>query len=143
MFDNGAFLNDLPLVLSSTMTLLTTQHVWLAAKQLLQEHGGRDFNSIFGKTPEVVALTWNLLDLGDTGAKLKHLLWALMFMKTYSKEPVLASMAKVTRKTFRKWVWIVIFRIADLSGNIVSELTCFAFCIPLSTIDNRSALLCQ
>jgi hypothetical protein len=49
----------------------------------------------------------------------KHLLWTLMFLKLYSTELVLAVMARVSRKTFRKWVWLLLPVIANMAPFVV------------------------
>ena len=49
-----------------------------------------------------------------------HMMWALMFLKMYGKESAMSSMAGVDKKTYRKWVWIFVFIIADLEALVVS-----------------------
>ena len=103
------------------MPLVTTaNHFRLAARPILAEQNARDFQSLFGSTPEVCSLAWNLLDLVDIEAAApKHLLWALMLMKTYGKESDLCAKVGVVRKTFRHWAWLFIIRIASLRPNVV------------------------
>ena len=93
----------------------------LVAQPIMAEQNGRDFQSLFGSSPEVCALTWNLLDLAGVGAGTspKHLLWALMLLKTYAKESFLCSKVGVSRATYRHWAWLFIRRIAALSRNVV------------------------
>ena len=45
---------------------------------------------------------------------LRNLLWALLLMKCYGTEEVMASMADTTAKTYRNKVWVVIKLIATL-----------------------------
>lgn len=86
------------------MVFATESHFRHAARSILDSRratqgggaagggGGRtkDFTSLFGVSPEVCALTWNLFDLdGAPNLMFKHLLWALMFMKVYAKLSVL------------------------------------------------------
>ena len=84
----------------------------------------RDFITNFGVTPTVASLVWNLLDItpSNTGTKLVHLLWALMFLKTYAKEATLIAIAGVTRTTYRKWMWPMLQRIAALRFSVVSQI---------------------
>ncbi|KAG9414463.1 hypothetical protein AC1031_013822 [Aphanomyces cochlioides] len=46
-----------------------------------------------------------------------HLLWALMFLKTYATEGEYHALTGADEKTFRKWCWIWV--------NIISDLDCF------------------
>ena len=94
----------------------------------------RKFRSNFGTSPEVWATIWNLLDPYTTmptkGLSPKHLLWALMFLKVYAKESIHCSMAGGgDEKTFRKWVWLFVYKISFLESAVVSHL----FIMPLPT----------
>jgi hypothetical protein len=73
-----------------------------------KEH--RQFRSLFGCSPEVVAEIWyRIAPRGGEislrkGAEPRHLLWALLFMKVYANEDVLCSMVGgVDDKTFCFW----------------------------------------
>ena len=88
----------------------------------------RLFREFFGTPVEAVEIVWDLLLrdslLPDKG-RLKHLLWALHFMKAYPKQgpacaTVGASAGAVDAKTFRKWVWAFIKAIAELEEVVVS-----------------------
>ena len=59
------------------------------------------------------------------GAKAFHLLWALMFLKLYAAECVLASIAAVNEKTYRKWAWAFVDALADLHTQVVSSCWCW------------------
>ena len=99
----------------------TDNHFMHAARPLLSEYTRRDFKSAFGVSPEVSALAWNLLDFSDApDAQPKHLLWALIFLKAYTRESVLCGMAGVCRKTLRKRIWPMIRKIAGLGPSVVS-----------------------
>ena len=63
----------------------------------------------------------------------KHLLWALMFLKQYNTQSFTASIVDVDEKTYRKWVWKVIKKIADIDF-LVSFYFLFFFCIKLTCI---------
>jgi hypothetical protein len=64
------------------------------------------FRAIFGTDPRIVAEVWNRIQPWTTissSAKPFHLLWALLFMKSYTVEAVCVSMCGVFEKKFRKW----------------------------------------
>ena len=85
----------------------------------------RRFKSYFGATPSICAQLWQMLDPRrqiSSYAKPVHLLWALMLIRVYATEEVLAGIAGVTEKTFRKWAWAFITATADVSYEVVSLL---------------------
>ena len=85
----------------------------------------RDFATFFGVTPTVCFKMWQLMRIPQcTGILPVHLLWALMFFKIYGREAVLCSLAKTSTKTYRKWIWKVIPRMAGTYPLLVS--VCFA-----------------
>jgi hypothetical protein len=58
-------------------------------------------------------------------SKPRHLLWTLYFLKVYPREApgcsaVGGSKGAIDPKTFRKWVWLFIERIAELADEVVS-----------------------
>ena len=111
---------------STTLTMqASASTISNTARPLMQARGERDFRSLFGTIPEVCAAIWNRLVFDDESPLIRpvHLLWALMFMKLYSKEAALCKLARVSRSTFRKFVWFVIPRIAHLKSDVV----CFLF----------------
>ena len=65
----------------------------------------RDYNSFFGASKVTTAAVWRLI-YPDISGKLciKHLLWALIFLKQYSCEQVLSQAAGCTPNTFYKRV---------------------------------------
>jgi hypothetical protein len=82
------------------------------------------FQSSFGTEPVVVADLWHrLMDCRRWSERNKckpsHLLWALMFIKTYGKEMDMAARARCDEKTWRKWVWIVLYGINLLKHDVV------------------------
>ena len=85
----------------------------------------RRFRSHFGTTTSICVTIWektdpyNAIEYGRV--EFKHLLWALMFMKIYTSENILASLAGCDEKTFRKWVWLFIDAIANLEYEVVSK----------------------
>jgi hypothetical protein len=82
----------------------------------------RDFRSLFGVAPEVCEYVWNHLSRHGwkpPRTRPKHLLWTLLFLKVYATEGLLAFMAQTSRKTFRKWVWLLLPLIADMAPFVV------------------------
>lgn len=88
------------------------------------------FKSLFGVSPIVCLDLWcRRLNL-PAGATPKHLLWALLYLKVYGSEQVLSGMVHATRKTFRKWVRVMVATIAAAAPNVVS---CWCFsCLSFS-----------
>jgi hypothetical protein len=85
--------------------------------------------SHFQVDPHVVCNTWELLKIDttnneeDKGAQPEHLLWALLFLKTYRAESILAGMCgSVHEDTFRKWAWSFVLRLSYLEFDVVSTL---------------------
>ena len=82
-----------------------------------------EFREFFGCSLLVACNLWQLLldcSLLPDGVYIYHLLWSLMFLKVYSKERIMCTLAGVDKKTFRKWIWIFINAIVNLSPDIVS-----------------------
>jgi hypothetical protein len=90
----------------------------------------RRFREFFGCSPTVAANAWNMIELkGEEwtgiqqhfGREVKHMLWALMFLKTYAKESTLSTLAGgVDEKTLRKWSQIYVEALAMLEPYLVS-----------------------
>jgi hypothetical protein len=79
----------------------------------------REFRSLFGVGPAVCADLWWRCKL-PARTEPKHLLWALLFLGVYVSEDVLCSITKTSRKTFRKWSWLVVGLIAGEAKHVVS-----------------------
>ena len=66
----------------------------------------RQFRTLFGVSPALTAIAWNLMLSDprtiDQGVELKDLLKAQHFLKCYSTETHLCKLFKVTEKTFRE-----------------------------------------
>jgi len=110
--------------------ILTEEHIELVAKEVLQWPSSRKWNSsdkdrrirsFFGAPSNVVADLWNRIrDRGglEDGAKPKHLLWALIFLKNYSPIEILCSIVGwPSTKTFSKWAWY--FVESFVNGSVV------------------------
>lgn len=83
----------------------------------------RQFREFFGCGPAVTVKLWSLLMLHAMvpGSNVPHMLWALMFMKMYSKETTLCALAGgIDAKTLREWTWPLISAIASLAPYVVS-----------------------
>lgn len=48
------------------------------------------------------------------GASPMHLLWTLMFLKSYNTEEVNRAIIQADEKTIRKWIWIFIDKISRM-----------------------------
>jgi hypothetical protein len=94
----------------------------------------RRFRSFFGARYNIVKMVWDMLGEGGLRPEKcepKHLLWALYFLKVYPREApgcaaVGGSKGAIDPKTMRKWVWLVLERIADLADVVVSACS-FSF----------------
>ena len=60
--------------------------------------------------------------LVEDACKPKHLLWAHIFLKTYTTESSLAVVIGVDEKTLQKWIFIIIYAISDLEDDWVGSL---------------------
>lgn len=115
----------------STLMLLTESSFLYHGDQILRRAGTegslgndpKDYRALFGISPRSTADLWNRCrDSFPHGAEPKHLLWALLFLKTYSNENVLITLVgPVTRKTYRKWVWGIINAVALNVPAVVSD----------------------
>lgn len=82
------------------------------------------FRSSYGISHDVCSHTWELMaKYGTMPAKAmpKHLLWSLMYMKTYESEIFLSSLFGVSDRCFRKWIWLMIASIGQLYDKVVSR----------------------
>ena len=88
----------------------------------LNEVNKMRFLAHFGTTPGICAYLWKTITLHpkDPSPKYFHLLWALLFLKLYETESVLAGMVGgVDEKTLRKWVWFMLEKIDGLKPRII------------------------
>ena len=90
---------------TSTMVLRST--FLLLARGILGRSSGRrdsqdrDYKALFGVSLRVTCDVWNVAGFEqDRKLRPKHLLWALLMMKTNSSQSVLAALTQTTRKTF-------------------------------------------
>lgn len=79
----------------------------------------------FGAPIKVITLLWNqilpLLTKDEArSARPKHLLWALVFLKVYSTTQVHCCIVRwPDPKTYRKWSWLFVYKIAQLKYDII------------------------
>lgn len=85
-----------------------------------QEHLS-SFKSFFGVTPIVCSIIWtHLLKSQKLQLKPIHLLWSLLFLKQYNTETVNSIICRCDKKTFRKWVWLVLNELRYLNKVCVN-----------------------
>lgn len=83
----------------------------------------RAFRALFGCGPEIVLVLWNKLvsnDLIPRNGQMKHLLWTLMYCKTYAKWKTMRKLTETDPKTLRKWIDLFYQSIQELSPYVVS-----------------------
>ena len=109
--------------------------IWNRDQEKTRSTGTEDsnFHQFFGCSVLVFQALWSLLLITDTlpeGGSILHLLWTLLFLKTYSKQKVLCSLAGIKdNETFRKWTWLFISAICELQHLVVSFCFCYrTFC---------------
>jgi len=80
------------------------------------------FVAHFGVNPSICKLLWVLLKETpnfDSHAQKNHLLWALHWLKTNCNEANMHSMFGMDEKTFRKWKYYFVKKIAELDRVII------------------------
>ena len=97
----------------------------IAREPSKKNNNNRTFRSFFGCDPDTVNFVWRAIMARHggviKGSHCQHLLWALLFMKTYATEEVLSSMCSADPKTFRKWTKIYTKEISRLLSQEVRE----------------------
>ena len=74
------------------------------------------FKSHFGTLPGVCAFVWDKIHRHCAPSEFYHLLWALLFIKTYSTESVLKGKVGVRdEETYMTHTWRVLFSISNFS----------------------------
>ena len=108
---------------------VNADHVTRVAREVLGNEGrtmnanaeDRMCRSFFGAPAAVIATLWNRLQPLDSNAKLKHLLWSLVFLFVYSMEEVHCRIVGwPNAKTYRKWTWYMLEKIAALKDEVIS-----------------------
>jgi hypothetical protein len=97
---------------------------WPEGRKWMTKDRKRRFRSFFGASSGVVAVIWNKIEqrgIEEPGAKPKHLLWALLFLKVYSTIEIHCSIVGwPSAKSFSKWSWYFVKRIAELKEDVIS-----------------------
>jgi hypothetical protein len=115
------------MLVSPQREMLHPVHFYLLANRISRSaHFGQShrtsnrsvFVQHFGAPAVVCSDVWRYATL-PAGTRPIHILWALLFLKTYLTEIILCSIVGATTKTFRKWIWPVIRAIAALSIYVV------------------------
>lgn len=81
----------------------------------------RKTRGFFGAPCVVIEDLWHRMQpLDDPAGQRIHLLWALVFLKVYSTEDVHCRLVGIKDpKTFRKWSWYMLSKIAGLKGSVI------------------------
>ena len=72
---------------------------------------GDKFRSMYGCSPEICAILWNIVERQCSiydNVHPKHLLWALLFLKLYLPIQVAVAFIGCDEKTYQRYVWVVI-----------------------------------
>lgn len=91
---------------------------------ILNNH--ESFRAHFGTSPLICSQLWIRTispkrHIIADGLKPDHLLWALHFIKTYNTMYVLSAKVGVDRKTYAKWIWIILRLIRREGRFLVSS----------------------
>lgn len=94
-------------------------------KKVSEKVEDRRVRSFFGAPAPVIAELWNRIqplidEQSRKAAMLKHLLWALVFIFVYSTEEVHCRIVGwPDPKTYRKWSWYMLRKIAALKDDVI------------------------
>ena len=96
---------------------------WPERRQWNTRDKDRRFKACFGASSDIVAELWNRIEASGPieEGEPKHLLWALIHLKVYSTVEIHCSIVGwPSSKTFSKWAWYFVKRIAELKDEIIS-----------------------
>lgn len=88
------------------------------------------FRQSFGICSASAFLLWTLLDVvneGPVGGTMEHLLWTLLFLKTYDRHLNLAGKCGVKKDCYRKWRGLFLQRLATMDSMVSSYLVLLFF----------------
>ena len=91
-------------------------------RALLEED--QTFRTLIGCGPLIVLKLWLMLNVNDLvprGGQLKHLLWTLLYCKTYAKWKTMRTLTKTDPKTLRKWINLFFDAIGELKSHVVGD----------------------
>jgi hypothetical protein len=116
----------------STMTKVAPSvFVSIGLKILSKSKSARDgvtinrrWRALFGASPAVCSLLWAWVDPPNNpklpeNSEMKHLMWALMFLRDYNVEENHATLTGADEKTYRKWQWLFVPQIAILESRVI------------------------
>ena len=89
----------------------------------------RRFREAFGISAATVFILWTYLNVpneGPFGGLPEHLLWTLLFLKTYGTQNDLAGRCGVHKDTFRAWRDLFLYRLAMID-DLVSHAECSCY----------------
>ena len=98
----------------------------------------RRFREYFGGSVHTAINAWKLLNDHnklDEGSEVSHMLWSMYFMKCYPRTQEACAAAgaadsgAVDPKTWKKYRWPMIYSLADLEAEVVSNFLLFYNCI--------------
>jgi hypothetical protein len=101
---------------------ITEQNIRRKGRKRSVERETRRFKAFFGIKAERASEVWSLLlghNLMPPKAEPEHLLWALLFLKLYCIEEVLVTLLGRDDGTIRKWVWLMVEAMHNLSKKLV------------------------
>ncbi len=85
------------------------------------------FRANFGTTPSICFVLWEKIEALPSSVRYFHLLWALLFLKTYQSEKVISGIVGgVDEGTYRQKIWAVIGAISKLKQNVICFTNRFA-----------------
>lgn len=120
--------------------ITTIDEFYMMAKEVQRRSGqkintadteDRRFRDFFGVGVHVAIITWTLLlehDLLPEAATIPHLLWAMYFLTCYPLQEEGCAAAgdaekgAIDPKTWRKYIWPMIYALADLESVVVSSV---------------------
>ena len=95
-------------------------------KKYTEKRDDETYRGFFGASIDVITILWNRIQPNLTGqdssagAHPKHLFWALVFLKVYSTTLVHCRIVGwPDPKTYRKWSWYFVRKIADLKFDVI------------------------
>ena len=81
----------------------------------------RSFRALFGCSPMVCVIIWNLLtNQHPIDSKPLYMLYGLLFLKVYGTENVNRTITGTYESKFRYWAWLYVKLISKL--NVVSNI---------------------
>lgn len=88
------------------------------------ERNLKRFKCLFGVSPWLVSIIWKRVfcenpPVTEVTLRPIHLLWSLLFLKTYASETLIASYIGKDEKTFRKYNWLVLLHMAHSASRVV------------------------